>query len=253
MRETIRIFGVKIDKLTLNEVVKKVKELLDGDKTRTIYTPNTEIIMEARKDSKLKEILNDGDLVIPDGIGLIHASRIKKKPLPERVTGFDLSLRLIELSNKYGYSIYFLGGKEGVALEAKKKVEEKYPNINIVGIQSGYFKGTHTGNANHPQEQQIIENINNSKADILFVGFGAPKQENWIYENKDKLNCKIIIGNGGTIDVLAEKVKRAPEIYQKLGIEWLYRLMKDPKRLKRQMSLPIFVLIVLFSREKVVE
>lgn len=253
MKENIRIFGVKIDKLTLKETVKQVKKYLEEDLTRTIYTPNTEIVMEARKDEELKSILNQGDIVIPDGIGLVYASRIKKKPLPERVTGFDLSLELINLSDKFGYSLFFLGGEEGIANEAKIKVEENYPNVKIVGTNNGYFKGAHIGYSGHEEEKEVIRKINDANTDILFVGFGAPKQEKWIQQNKDKLNCKIIIGNGGTVDVLAGKVKRAPEIYQKLGLEWLYRLIKDPKRIKRQISLPLFILAVLFSKEKVVE
>lgn len=253
MNNIIKILGVDVNKITLDEATNKIKEFLNEDETKVVYTPNTEIIMETRKDQELKSILNEGNLVVPDGIGLVYASRIKKKPLPERVTGFDLSVKILEVANELGYSLYLLGGKEGVSEEAALKIKEKYPNIKIAGCHNGYFKGTHTGHIKHEEENKIINEINASGADILFVGFGAPKQEKWIKENKDSLNCKVIIGNGGTIDVLAEKVKRAPEIYQKLGLEWLYRLIKEPKRIKRQIVLPLFILIVLFSRDNVVE
>lgn len=254
MRETIRIFGVHIDKLKQVEVIEKIKTFLKEEKIRTIFTPNTEIVMEAKEDENLKNILNQGDIVIPDGIGLIYASKIKRKDLPERVTGCDVSFEILDIANKEGYSLFLLGGKEGVAKEAAKNINKDYPNIKIAGYQNGYFKGAHIGHLGHQEEKDIIKNINESKADILFVGFGAPKQEIWINENKEKLNnCKLVIGNGGTVDILAGTMTRAPEIYQKLGLEWLYRLAKDPKRIRRQMVIPLFILTILFSREKTVE
>ena len=253
MRETIRILGVKIDKLTQVQVVEKIKVFLNNNETRTIYTPNTEIVMEANKDEKLKNILNDADIVIPDGIGLIYAARIKKKNLPERVTGCDVSFEILDLAEQSGKSVFLLGGKPGVASKACENLKVQYPKMKIAGCQNGYFKGTHIGLAGHQEELEIVETINRSNADILFVGLGAPKQEKWIDENKSKLSCKLIIGNGGTVDIIAGEVERAPDIYQKLGLEWLYRLIKDPKRIKRQMVIPLFILKILFSREKTVE
>lgn len=253
MREKISILGVNIDKLTLKDAVDRVKSFLNSNKINTIYTPNTEVVMETRKNPDLKNIVNSGDLVIPDGIGLVYASKIKKRPLPERVTGFDLSMKILEIANDKSCSLFLVGGKPGIADRAVENIKKQYPNINIVGSHHGYFKGTHIGYKEHEEEIQVLNKINESKPDIIFVGFGAPKQENWIHENKDRLNCKVIIGNGGTIDVLAGAVKRAPEIYQRLGLEWFYRLMKDPKRIKRQMVLPLFVLIVLFSKDEVVK
>lgn len=256
MEEIVKILGVEVNKITLSEAEKKVKDFLekDGhDRLRTIYTPNTEIVMRARKDKDFRELLNRGDVVIPDGIGLVHAARIKKNRLPERVTGFDLSIKMLELAEKFGYSIFLMGGAEGVAKAAKEELMKKYPNLKINGYNHGYFKGTHIGHKGHDEEKKVIEKINKSGADILFVGLGAPKQEIWINENRDKLNCKVAIGNGGVIDILAGKVKATPEIFQKLGLEWFYRLTKNPKRIKRQLALPLFVLIVLFSRDKIVE
>ena len=255
MVKNVKILGVNVNKITLNEALEKVKSFLEGDFSypKTIYTPNTEIVMEASKDVNLLNILNDGDMVIPDGIGLVYASRIKKNDLPERVTGYDLSIKILELANSKKYSLFLLGGEPGVSKEAMDNLKKDYSDINVVGNHHGYFKGGHIGYSNHEEEIKVIEEINRSNADILFVGFGAPKQEKWIAKNKDKLNCKVIIGNGGTIDILANRVKRAPQIYQNLGIEWLYRLVKDPKRIKRQLALPKFALIVLFSKDKTVE
>ncbi|WP_425447111.1 WecB/TagA/CpsF family glycosyltransferase [Dethiothermospora halolimnae] len=255
MEENIKIFGVKINKTTLDGAINKVKEFLksNDNNPKAIYTPNTEIVMAAKDDNFLRKIINDGDLVIADGIGLIYASKIKKRPLPERVTGFDLSIEMLKLANKEKYNVFLLGGKEGVAKQAKENIIKEYPNVNIVGFHNGYFKGTHISQPGHNEEKKVIEEINKSGAHMLFVGLGAPKQEKWIHENKDKLNCKVIIGNGGTMDILAGMVKRAPDIYQKLGLEWFYRLIKDPKRIKRQMVLPLFMFKILFSSQDVIE
>lgn len=253
MNEFIKIMGIKIDKITMEGALNRVEEFLNGEATKTIYTPNTEIIMNAQKDNKFKQVLNEGDLVVPDGIGLIYASRIKKHPLPERVTGFDISMGIINIAHTRGLRLFLLGGEEGVADIAAKKIKDNYDNILIAGTNNGYFKGVHTGYESHKEEMDIIDKINDGDTDILFVGLGAEKQEKWIHKNKDKLKCKIIIGNGGTIDVLAGKVKRAPDIYQRLGLEWLYRLVKEPKRLKRQTVLPLFMLKILFSSKDIVE
>ncbi|SHH51158.1 N-acetylglucosaminyldiphosphoundecaprenol N-acetyl-beta-D-mannosaminyltransferase [Caloranaerobacter azorensis DSM 13643] len=253
MKDTIKIMGIRINKVTLDSAVDKVHEFVNNGKTNVIYTPNTEIVMAARKDDELRNLLNEGDLNLPDGIGLVYASKIKKKPLKERVTGYDISIKIIEIANKEGLSLFLLGGRQGVALKACENIKEKYSNVKIAGFHHGYFKGTHTGYEGHREEMEVIKKINDAKPDILFVGFGAPRQEKWIHANKDKLNCKVIIGNGGTLDVLAGNVKRAPEIFQRLGLEWLYRLLKEPWRFKRQMVLPLFAILVLFSKDDVVE
>jgi len=247
----IKIFGVRVDNVDLNEANNRVEEFLKQESIKTIYTPNTEIVMACKEDEKLREIVNSGDLIIPDGIGLIHASNIKNKPLKERVTGFDLSIKILEIANREGYSLYLLGGKDGVAKEAGKNIEKNYPNINIVGYHHGYFKGSHIGDKDHPEEVAIIDEIVKKKPDIIFVGLGFPKQEIWIEENKDRLPSKVIIGNGGTMDILSGNTKRAPEIFQRLGLEWLYRLIKEPSRIKRQLVLPKFMLQVLFGKNVV--
>ena len=246
--DNIKIFGIRIDNVSLDEATKIVDGFLQGDRLRTISTPNTEIVMAAKDDEKIKGIINNSDLVIPDGIGLIYGSKIRGKPLKERVTGFDLSIKLLEIANEKGYSLYLLGGKEGVAKKAGENILKRYPNIKLAGFHHGYFKGSHTGYNNHEEEMEIIDEINKAKPDIIFVGLGFPKQETWIAANKDRLPGKVIIGKWGTMDVLAGKSKRAPEIFQRLGLEWLYRLIQEPRRIKRQLALPKFMLHVLFNR-----
>lgn len=247
--KTLEIFGVKIHNTTLEESTEQVEEYLKREELKVVYTPNTEIVMIAKDDESLKSLINEADLIIPDGIGLIYASRIKKNPLQERVTGFDLSMNLLKIANENSYSIYLLGGKDGVAKTAAANIKKDYPNIRIAGYQHGYFKGIHVGCENHEDEARVIEHINSSNPDIIFVGLGFPKQEIWIDSNKNKIKGKVIIGNGGVMDILAGNSKRAPEIYQKLGLEWFYRLVKEPLRIKRQIVLPKFMLKVIFSKD----
>ncbi|HHV46574.1 MAG TPA: WecB/TagA/CpsF family glycosyltransferase [Tissierellia bacterium] len=249
--EKISIFGINIDNITFYDATELVKEYLNGNTLKAICTPNTEIVMAARDDAYLKNLINGFDLIIPDGIGLIYGSRIRKKPLKERVTGFDLSVNMLEIADEKGYSIFLLGGKEGVAKKASENIIKKYPNIKIAGVHNGYFKGSHNGYKDHDEEMKVIEMINSSKPDIIFVGLGFPKQEIWISENRHRIYGKVIIGNGGTMDILSGNAKRAPVAFQRLGLEWLYRLMKEPSRIRRQMALPKFILAVIFNREAV--
>lgn len=247
--DSIKIFGVKIHNTTLEDVTILLRQYLKGDKLSVIYTPNTEIVMAAKEDEDLKNLLNRADLIIPDGIGLIYGSRIKKKPLKERVTGFDTSMKLLDIANENSYSIFLLGGKEGVSKRASENIKSDYPNIKIAGYHNGYFKGSHLGIVDSHEEKEILETINEANPDIIFVGLGFPMQENWIDANKDRLNSRVIIGNGGVMDILAGNAKRAPEFYQKSGLEWLYRLMQNPSRIKRQMALPKFMLQILFGKD----
>ena len=249
----IDIMGTRINNVTMEETINVCENKLVNGEQYVIYTPNTEFIMMAKKDEEFKELLNKSDLNIPDGIGLIYASKIKKHPLKEKVAGYDLTVNLIKLANEKGLKIYFVGGKPGVAEKAAENIKKDYPNVKIVGVRDGYFKGTHLGMQGHEEEKKIIDDINDKSPDMLFVGFGAKKQELWIEYNKNLINAKIIVGNGGTVDGLAGEVKRAPDIYIKLGLEWFYRLMKEPKRIKRQMLLPQFMIKVLFSGNDVVK
>lgn len=247
--DNIEIFGVKIHNLTFDDAVNEVEKYLKGNELKSIYTPNTEIVMGAKDDDGLRELINNGDLIIADGIGLIYASKIKRKPLKERVTGYYLSIKLLEIANENSYSLYLLGCEDGVAKLASENIKKTYPNIRIAGYHHGYFKGSHIGYENHEEEIKIIDDINSSNPDIIFVGLGFPKQEIWIDANKKKIKGKIIIGNGGVMNILSGNTKPAPIIFEKLGLEWFYRLMKEPSRIKRQMALPKFMLKVLFSKD----
>lgn len=236
MRDVVNILGVNIDNITAAEALDKAEQLVKSDGVSVIYTPNPEIVMAAYEDSEFCGVLNSADMCVPDGIGVVYGSRIIGKPLPERVAGFDLSMGLMERMSKFGGRVFLFGSKPGVADEAAEKLTQKYPGIEIAGTRNGYFADS--------DEEEIVNEINSSNADLLMVCLGAPKQEKWINKYKDRLNVKLCIGAGGSLDVVAGNVKRAPEIFIKLNLEWFYRLCKQPSRIGRFMALPKFILTV---------
>lgn len=233
MREKVEIVGVEIDNVNMDEAAGILEEALEMDRCSMVFTPNSEILLDAVKDREFEAVLKNGQLVVPDGIGVVIASKFYGTPLKERVAGYDLTMRLLETANSQGRSIYLLGGREGVAEEAAIKLMEKYSNLPIVGTRNGYFESD--------EEEKIIEEINRSGAEILLAALGAPKQEKFINKYRDSLKVKIAIGVGGSLDVIAGRVERAPEFYQKAGLEWFYRLMKQPSRFMRIMRLPKFI------------
>ncbi len=242
MENKVNILGVNIDKVNIEEAVERIFEMLDERKCHSIFTPNSEIILEAHKDYKFAQILNSADLLTADGIGVVYASRILGNPIKERAAGYDIACGVIDRISESGHRLYLLGGKPGVAEKAKRNLEEKYPFIQIVGTRNGYFG---------PEESpRIVNEINSVGADIVFVCLGAPKQEKWIAENQDKLRARVLMGIGGSLDVFAGEVERAPEVWCNLGLEWLYRLIKEPWRFKRMLALPKFGLTVLFKGER---
>lgn len=236
----VKIFGVKIDKVTMEEANKRLVSYMQGEDLKMIFTPNPEFIMKAQEDPEFKDILCQGDLVVPDGIGIIKASKIHHLELSERVPGIELMEKALEYCNRSKKSLFLFGGKPGVPETAAKNILEKYPNLIIKGTQDGYF--------DEKDELRILDKINEAKPDILFVGLGAPKQEKWIYKYRKIINSKVAMGVGGAIDVWAGTSKRAPKIFIKLGVEWLYRLLKQPTRIGRMMILPQFMIKVIFSK-----
>lgn len=247
----IKILGVRINNIDMDEAMKKIDGFFASDELNYIYTPNPEIVMRAGRDEEFKKIINSASLNLCDGIGLMIASKLKKKPLKSRVTGYDTSIKILELMNEKCLSLFLLGAKPGIAEKAIERINRDYPNIVIAGYNNGYFNGSHNGHASCDEEEALIQNINDSKADAIFVGMGAGYQEKFIYYNKDKLKTKLAIANGGVIDVLAGNVKIAPAFIRKIGMEWLYRLIKEPKRFKRQLDIPKFLMKIIFTKNAV--
>lgn len=238
MKETV--LGIQVNTEGYDELMADVFARIERKDKALVVAINPEKIIKAKKDPALKQLLNEAEIQIPDGIGVILASKLQKGQIRERVTGVDMMLRLCEEAAKRGKPIFLYGGKPDIANRAKAKLESLYPGINIVGTQDGYEK----------DEQKVLDAINEAKPDLLFVAMGSPKQENWINANRAKLHPTIYQGVGGSFDVLAGTVKRAPELFQKTGTEWLYRLMKEPSRIKRQMALPLFLLEVATQSKK---
>lgn len=235
--DTLNILGVNVSNFTMEQAKERAIKFLNGDTLSAIYTPNSEIILYASNNSEYSEALNRASMIIPDGIGVVYASKILGSPLKERVAGIDFITSLLPELAKRGKSVYLLGAKPGVAEIAAEKLKERYDGLIIAGTHDGYFK----------DDEEVIASINEVSPDFLMVCLGFPKQELWIDKYKDRLNAKIAIGAGGSMDVFAGTALRAPEFYQKHGIEWLYRLIKQPTRFMRMTALPKFGLKVLFK------
>ena len=232
--------GVPVHPMTMQEAIAALEERMQADMQTFVVTANAEIIMMCQEDAGYNQIIShEAELVLPDGAGAVWAGRHLGYKVPERVAGFDLYNQLLALSAKKGYKAYFFGGSPGVAEAAKAKSEELYPGVNIVGCHNGYFT-----DADVPR---IIEEINNSGAEMLFVALGAPKQEKWILAHRQELKPRILMGIGGSFDVLAGKMERAPKWMQDASLEWAFRLYKQPSRFMRMMALPRFALKVIFS------
>ena len=243
MIEPIRILGVPVHPLTMAQSVDALEQrMLAGEQT-FVVTANAEIIMMCQEDAAYNDIIShQAELVLPDGAGAVWAGRHLGYKVPERVAGFDLYNHLLALSAEKGYKAYFFGGSPGIAEAAKAKSEELYPGVQIVGCHNGYFTDTDV--------PAIIEEINNSGAEMLFVALGAPKQEKWILAHRAELKPRILMGLGGSFDVLAGKVERAPKWMQDASLEWAFRLYKQPSRFMRMLALPKFALKVMFSCKK---
>jgi len=239
--QRIEILGVPLDCVDMAQSLDIVDDLIHKKARKPIIAINPEKIIKARKDLKLLNFLQSAGLLIPDGIGAVLAARILFGKKLSRVPGSELMPAICQRSVEKGYKIFLLGAAPNVNEKAVDVLEKNYKNIQIVGNQHGYFS--------KDELPRIVKTINASGADILFIALGSPRQEQWIEENLPKLNIKVCQGVGGTFDVIAGNVKRAPILFRKIHLEWLYRLLSQPKRLLRQTALPKFIYLVF--RQKV--
>ena len=240
MRKTVDILGIPVDNITMAEAVEKSGAFLAENGVHSIYTPNAEILMAAQRDPQLRNILVNADMLTADGAGVLLASKILRRSVAEKVSGVDLIREIFKIHARKKLRCFLFGSKPGVAEEAAVKIIAEYPDVIIAGCQNGYFT--------EDQDEEIVNIINDAHADILLVALGAPKQEKWISEHKAKLNVKICMGVGGTIDVLSGRVRLAPDFFRRNGLEWLYRLYKEPRRARRMLDLPRFMVRVIWSR-----
>ncbi|MFW6026067.1 MAG: WecB/TagA/CpsF family glycosyltransferase [Candidatus Woesearchaeota archaeon] len=250
MDEKVDILGVKINKLNMEEALNRIFFTIKKGKKIMVVTPNAEMIMRARKNNELKYILNEADLSLADGAGVLLASKLLNIDIKERVSGFDLLTEILsydEFPNKF--SVYFLGAKPEVV---DKMIKNLINNSKLLANNKSLAKnleiaGYHHGYLNSDLKKELIKDINEKEPNILFVGMGAPLQEKFLKENMEKLNINVGVTVGGSFDVLAGNLKRAPKFIQKIGLEWLYRLIQEPKRFKRTLLLPQFALIALYK------
>ena len=240
MRKTVDVLGIPVDAVTMAEAVEKVGRFIEEGGKHVIFTPNAEIIMQAQRDSELKDILKNADMLTADGAGVVLASGMLGNRLPEKVSGVDLVQEIFRTFASKGLRCFLFGARPGVAEEAAVNIIKDNPGIVFAGCRNGYFSDEEC--------DEIIAEINKSAPDILLVALGAPKQEKWISKHLDKLDVKVCIGVGGTLDVLSGKVRLAPEFFRKSGLEWFYRLCREPRRAKRMLDLPRFMLRVIQAR-----
>lgn len=242
MNKEIKIFGVGITNTSLKEVLEYfVENAKKDDKKIFVTTVNPEILVHSRRFGEYRKVLNSSDLALPDGIGVVIASKILGKSLKERISGVDLMENVIREVSKEPITVGLLGGRQNVAEEAAERLKDRYPGLKIAFAISEWPKRLAQGK---PSEAKSI----NLKCDILFVAFGHPKQEIWISKNLKKIDVKVAMGVGGAFDYLSGRVMRAPKIVRSLGFEWLFRLIVQPWRIKRHISLIYFVLLILRER-----
>lgn len=237
--EKEKYLGVSVSPYTYEEIIDDLQRRMAEGLQSTVIAVNPEKVITANRNPVVKELINDSTYQIPDGIGIVLASKMRHGDVRERVTGVDMMGRLLQFAADKGHGVFFYGAKEEVVRTAKEKLEASIPNLRVVGYANGYVE----------DQQALLEQIRESGAALLFVALGSPRQELWIKDHMAELpNIKVFQGVGGSFDVYSGRVKRAPAFYRKLGLEWLYRLAKEPKRIKRQLALPKFLWKVLLER-----
>ena len=243
-RSTVTILGVRIDNITVEKAVASVEEMIGDANQHLIIPVNPEMIMAAQTNIEFRQIINNASLVLPDGIGVILASRMYGKPISSRVPGVDMVERLASFAQQRGFRIFLLGAAEGVATLAAHRLQEQYPGLLVAGVHAG---------SPHPDEElEICRMINDVHPHILLVAYGAPKQELWLARNLHKLHIPVAMCVGGTFDFIAGTVIRAPLWVQTIGFEWVYRLIQEPRRWHRMLALPRFAfsIFINFFRDK---
>ena len=231
----VEIFNIPFISMKKNEILKLLEKRVVENKKTYVVTANAEIAMHAKDNTSYYNIITKADYIVPDGIGIVKGAKILNKEIKERVPGIELMVDLLKIANKFNQKVYFYGAKDEVVKEMVKRIKSDYPNINIVGYSNGYI---------NDEDNKITYEIINLKPDYVFVAKGAPLQDEWINKVIQKVDKGLFMGVGGSFDVLAGAVKRAPEIWQKLNLEWFYRIAGDSKRWKRSIALPKFVIEV---------
>jgi len=243
LRNTVRILGIDIDNINIEEAGNITKNLIktSNKNCKIIVAPNTEFIMMAQKDKEFFNILRNAELATPDSVGVMIGGKKQNKPFKQRIPGQAYFRKILEMGEKEKWTFYLLGGKGDVPKLAVENVKKLYPNVNIVGYHEGFFE--------EDTEEDVINEINRLNPNVLFVAMGAPLQEKWISKHKNELKVDVAAGQGGTFDYEAGRIKRAPRPIQKLGIEWLWRLILQPSRIFRMLVLPLYLIKITFTND----
>jgi len=239
--DQVTIMGIPFINTYKEAFVQLLDKRIQNKEKTFVVTANPEIVMQAQEDTSFMNHIQQADYVTADGIGIVKASEMLGEPLPDRITGYDTMMNLLSIANDKHYKIYMLGAKKETLDKAVKRVESEFPYAEIVGSHDGYFDW---------ENNDIAEQMEETKPDIVFVALGAPKQEKWIAENIGRFPHGVFMGIGGSFDVLAGTVKRAPKFWQNLNLEWLYRLLKQPSRWRRYLAMPRFVIKIMKMKSK---
>lgn len=238
MRKKAEILGVSFDAIGREELTEKLNMLLESEEGGSLVTPNPEILMCADKDAEYRDVLNAAELCIADGVGVVLAAKMLKVPLKERIPGVEIGEEVLSICARDGIGVFFLGGKEGVAALAAENMQKKYEGLIVAGTHHGYF--------GEEENSRIVDIINRSGAKVLFVCIGFPKQEKWMHINRRYLtNIKLSLALGGSLDVYAGVVRRAPRFFCKVGLEWLWRCFASTAHFRRVTKLPIYLIRVM--------
>lgn len=235
--ETFSLMGLKVNNVSMEETLEHIDNLIKSGGSHLVVTLGVEMVMWAQNDEDFRNIVNSASLVTPDSSGILWASKKAGHPLKERVPGVEIIEAAAKNADRFPWRTFLLGAKPGVAKLAGERLKEKYASFNLVGVYHGYFK----------DDDEAIEKIRDAAPQLIFVAMGFPAQEKWFWRNKERLGNIVAVGVGGSFDVLSGNIKRAPAIFRKFGVEWLYRLLKEPRRIKRMAVLPKFVLRVILK------
>lgn len=241
MNTRVNILGLAFENTTLNTMTETIKQRIVANEKTFIVTANPEIVMYANEHADYMNTLKNADYIVPDGIGIIIGSKFLKQPLQERVAGFDLMYNLLHAANEHSFRVFFLGAKEHVITKAVNNISKTFPNLIVCGYHHGYFDY---------HDKTIQTMVKNANPDLVFVALGYPKQEMWINDALPMFNKGIFMGVGGSFDVWAGEVKRAPKLWRQLNLEWLYRFIKQPSRWKRMLFLPRFLIKIIKEAKK---
>ena len=236
----IDVLGIEFDNIDIVEAVERAMRLMDEHCHAYVVTPNPEIVLESRKNKGLSAAVRSADMVLPDGVGVIYASHILGTPIKNRIPGIDFASALLARMSESEKKVFLLGAKPGVAELAAQRLTERYPGLLVCGVNDGFF--------DQADNEFLVEKINSAAPDLVMVCLGSPKQEIWMKNNAQQLDVGLMIGLGGALDVYAGVVERAPRRWRSMGLEWLYRLIKEPKRIKRMIKLPGILFAALWRR-----